>query len=155
MPHLKMVVVGFNLKKILIERKSIVRGQIKINTKMNITNVKKEDIKLTAGKDVINFNFEFMISYINVEDNTNPIADIIFEGNVLYLTDPKDTKKILDDWKKNKIEEDTKLKVLNTILAKCNIKALVLEEDMGLPSHLPLPRLSGKEKDQEKEEKKK
>ena len=148
-----MVVIGFNLKKILVERKSLVRGEVKVNTKMNITDVKKEDVKLTAGKDVINFDFEFAINYTGVADHTGHIADIIFEGNVLYLVDPKDTKKILDDWKKKEISEDIKLKVLNTILAKCNLKALVLEEEIGLPSHLPLPRFGKKSK--EKEEKKK
>jgi len=152
-----MVVIGFNLKKILVERKEIIRGQVKVNTRMNILDVKKEEVKLTAGKDVINFNFEFIITYIGVSDHTGNLANIAFEGNVLYLVDPKDTKKILEDWKKKEIEEEIRLKVLNTILAKCNIKALVLEEEMGLPPHLPLPRFSEtkSEKNKEKEEKEK
>lgn len=148
-----MVVIGFNLKKILVERKALVRGEVKVNTRMNILDVKKEDIKLTAGKDVIKFDFEFMISYVGVADHTGHIADLGFEGEVLYLVDPKDTKKILEDWKKKDIEEQVRFKVLNTILAKCNLKALVLEEELGLPSHIPLPRLGKKEKG--KEEKKK
>ncbi|MGB9707893.1 MAG: hypothetical protein ACPLXC_01005 [Candidatus Pacearchaeota archaeon] len=148
-----MVVIGFNLKKILVERKTLVRGEVKVNTKMNIIDVKKEDIKLTAGKDVINFDFEFAVNYTGIANHTGPVADILFEGNVLYLVDPKDTKKILDDWKRKEIEEEVKLKVLNTILAKCNLKALVLEEELGLPAHLPMPRFGGK-KGKEKESKK-
>ncbi len=148
-----MVVIGFNLKKILVERKSVVRGEVKVNTRMNITDVKKEDVKLTAGKDVINFDFEFAINYTGVADHTGHVADIIFEGNVLYLIDPKDTKKILEEWKKKTIDEEIKFRVLNTILAKCNLKALVLEDEIGLPSHLPLPRFG--KKGREKEEKKK
>lgn len=148
-----MVVIGFNLKKILVERKNIVRGEVKVNTRMNILNVKKEEVKLTAGKDVIRFDFEFLISYVGVADHTGHVADLSFEGEVLYLVDPKDTKKILDDWKKKEIEEEIRVRVLNTILAKCNLKALVLEEEIGLPSHIPLPRLGKKERG--KEEKKK
>jgi len=139
-----MVVIGFNLKKILVERKALVRGEVKVNTKMNITNVKKEEVKLTAGKDVINFDFEFMINYTGGANHTAPVADLSFEGNVLYLVDPKDTKKIIDDWKKKEIQEDVRMKVLNTILAKCNLKALVFEDELGLPSHLPMPRLGKK-----------
>ncbi len=139
-----MVVIGFNLKKILVERKAPVRGEVKVNTKMNITNIKKEEVKLTAGKDVINFDFDFMINYVGVANHTGNVAELSFEGNVLYLVDPKDTKKIIDDWKKKEIQEEVRTKVLNTILAKCNLKALVLEDELGLPSHLPMPRLGKK-----------
>lgn len=156
-----MVVIGFNLKKLLVERKRIVKGELKVNTKMNLLDIKKEDVKLTAGKDVLNFDFEFIINYISVANHVGNVADIIFDGNVLYLADPKDTKKILEDWKKKEIEEEVKIKVLNTILTKCNLKALILEDEFGLPPHLPLPKFGPKIKSKEeikensKEEKKK
>lgn len=150
-----MVVIGFNLKKLSVERKGIIRGELKVNTKMNLLDVKKEEIKLTAGKDVLNFDFEFIINYNSVADHIGNVADIIFDGNVLYLTDPKDTKKILEDWKKKELQEDIKLKVLNTILVKCNLKALVLEDEFGLPPHLPLPKFRGKGEKSEKEPKEK
>ncbi|MCX8193776.1 MAG: hypothetical protein N3G19_00190 [Candidatus Pacearchaeota archaeon] len=140
-----MVVIGFNLKKLSVERKGIVRGSLRVNTKMNILDLKKEDVKLTAGKDVLNFSFEFIINYIGVADHTGHVADLIFKGEVLYLVDPKDTKKILDDWKKKEIPEDIKFRVLNTILTKCNLKALILEDELGLPPHIKLPRLVKKE----------
>lgn len=149
-----MVVIGFNLTKILVERKVLVRGEVKVNTKMNILDVKKEDIRITQGKEVLNFDFEFIVSYQGVADHTGGVADIKFEGKVLYLVDPKDTKKILDEWKKKEISPEVRLRVLNTILAKCNLKALVLEEEMGLPSHIPMPVLKEPGKEQEKEKKK-
>ena len=142
-----MVVVGFSLKKILVDRKTLVRGEVRANTKVNINDVKKEDFKITEGKDVINFSFEFIINYTGVANHTGHIADINFEGEVLYLVDPKDTKDMIDKWKKKEIDSDIRLRIMNTILAKCNIKALVLEEDMGLPYHIPMPRFQkGKEK---------
>lgn len=147
-----MVVVGFNLKKLSIERKETIRGELKVNTRMNLTDVKKEDIKLEAGKDVLNFNFEFVINYVSATDHKGNVAEIVFEGNVLYLADPKDAKKILEDWKKKEINEEIKLRVLNTILTKCNLKALILEEEFGLPPHIPLPKFT-KAKEKTKEEK--
>ena len=141
-----MVVVGFNLKKILVERKKALKGAVKVSTKMNISKVNKEPFKLTEGKDVLSFDFEFSIIYKGSAEHAAEIANISYEGNVLFLTDPKDTKKVLDSWKKKEIPSDIKLKVLNTILAKCSIKALIFEEDMGLPSHLKLPRFQSREK---------
>lgn len=145
-----MVVIGFNLKKLLVERKGIVRGSLKVNTRMNILNLKKEEIKLVAAKDVLNFSFEFIINYTSIVDHKGNVADLVFEGEILYLVDPKDTKKILDDWKKKEIREDIKLRVLNTILTKCNLKALILEDELGLPPHIRLPRFDKKEKEEKK-----
>ncbi|MEM2933209.1 MAG: hypothetical protein QW622_03335 [Candidatus Pacearchaeota archaeon] len=145
-----MVVIGFNLKKILVERKGIVRGSLKVNTNMNVIDLKKEEIKLITGKDVLNFSFEFIINYVGVEDHTGNVADLIFEGEVLYLVDPKDTKKILDDWKKKEIQEDIRVRIFNTILTKCNLKALILEDELGLPPHLPLPKFKAKSEEKKK-----
>lgn len=148
-----MVVVGFNLKKILIERKKLVRRDVKVTTKMNISDVKKETFKLTSGKDVISFDFDFSIYYKSTVNQTANLADILFEGNVLYLSDPKDTKKILSDWNKKEIATNIRIRILNTILTKCNIKALILEEDMGLPPHIKLPRFKLKQETEKSKKK--
>jgi len=150
-----MAIIGFNLKKILVERKGLVRGEVKVNARMNITDVKKQQVKITSGKDVLSFDFDFAIFYKGVSDHVGNIADIIFEGNVLYLVDPKESKKVLDEWKNKQIPQELKVRLLNTILAKCNIKALVLEEDMGLPAHIPLPKFKVKAKKEEVKEKEK
>ena len=141
-----MTIAGFNLKKILVEKKGLVRGEVKVDSKINISDIKKQDIKITSGKDVISFEFDFIITYLNI-DNKNNIAEVLFEGNVLYLGNPKETKKILDEWKKKNIPTEIRVKIMNTILTKCNIKALVLEEDLGLPAHIPLPKFGSKEKE--------
>lgn len=135
-----MTIVGFNLKKVLVERKQLVRGEVKVATRMNITDVTKEEFKLTPEHDVLNFTFQFLISYKGVEDHIGDVASIEFIGSVLSLIDPKETKKILEGWKKKELSEELKARILNTILTKCNIKALMLEEELGLPPHLPLPR---------------
>lgn len=139
-----MAVIGFNLTKILVERKGPIKGAVKVNTKINVTDIKKEDITIAQGKDVMNFNFNFAIEYSSTSNNSK-VADISFEGKILYLVDPKDTKKILEDWKNKKIADEIRIPIFNTMLAKCNIKALVLEEDLGLPSHIPLPSFKGKQ----------
>ena len=131
-----MVVIGFNLKKIAIEREEEIKGKINIRTKLDIKDIKQEKVDLVKDKDVLKFGFDFGIIY---EPN---FAKIDFEGFVLFTIEPEKTKQFLKNWKKKK-EMDPEMRniIFNTILQKCNLKALILEEDLNLPHHLPLPQL--------------
>jgi len=40
--------------------------------------------------------------------------------------------------------------LFNFIMNKCNIKALYLEDEMGLPLHIPLPKISTEQETSEK-----
>ena len=135
-----MAIVGFNFNKILIEKKKTTKtGQINVTSGINIKGVFKEDVKIVKDKDTLAFSFEFTINY------TPDIAKLDFEGELMYLADTKKAKEILEFWKKNKkIKEDIEMPVLNTILTKCNIKALTIENDMGLPTHIKLPYIGKK-----------
>ncbi|MFH1823571.1 MAG: hypothetical protein ABH817_02560 [archaeon] len=135
-----MAIVGFNFNKILIEKKKVTpSGQINVNSGINIKDVSKEDVKLVKDKDTLSFSFEFTINY------TPDIAKLEFEGELMYLADNKQAKEILDFWKKNKkIKEEIEMPVLNTILTRCNIKALTMENDLGLPTHIRLPYVDKK-----------
>ena len=58
----------------------------------------------------------------------------------------KKIKEILKQWKNKKISEDFKIPLFNLILRKSNVKTLELEEEMGLPLHIPLPHLKNQKK---------
>lgn len=129
------MIIGFNLNKISVE-KVPPKGPTpieKVNTKTDISGISEEKINI-KDKTSLQFDFGFTVNY------EKDIAKIRFEGNVLYLTDPKEAKEALDAWKKKEIPKELRVKILNAILSKCNIKALALEEDMNLPPHFPLPR---------------
>ena len=131
-----MSVVGFALSRILIERKEAIQGKVEIKSKLNIKDMKKENIKLAEGQDVLRFDFEYEIIY------EPDLAKIDMKGHLLIMIDPKQAKELLDAWKKkSQVPEDVKLGVYNTIFHKCNIKALELEEDFNLPSHVRLPTI--------------
>ena len=70
-----MRIVGFNLKKILVERKKAFRGGVKINTLMNIIGIKKEDIKIVSGKDVLSF-YETLYETKREENDQNVVHDL-------------------------------------------------------------------------------
>ena len=51
-------------------------------------------------------------------------------------------KEIVKKWKKDNIlTEDLGFSVYNFILAKCSVKALELESEVGLPLHIRLPKI--------------
>ena len=133
-----MAIIGFNLNKISIERKEPIKGQINIKTNLKITEIKDEKgiPEISKDKTALKFDFEFDINY------EPKIANIHFAGHVLDLENADDAKNILKEWKDKKLSEDLRLKISNMIWVKCNIKAFLLEEEIGLPVHIPLPRLT-------------
>jgi hypothetical protein len=134
-----MAIIGFNLHKIFVERKKTLTGKVSIRTNIDVKEVKKEEISLIKNQDVLSFDFEFTIKY------DPEVASLIFGGNVLFTVNPKELKEVMGKWKKKEIPEEIRLVIFNYILSKCSIKALTLEEDMGLPTHLPLPRFTKQE----------
>lgn len=141
-----MAVIGFNLTKIFVERKKALSGKVDIRTNIDIKEIKKEEIAMIKGQDVLSFDFAFTVNY------DPEVAKLLFEGNILFTIDPKESKDIINKWKKKEIADEIKLNIFNTIFAKCTVKALELEEELNLPTHIPI-FLSRKEK-QEKQEKK-
>jgi hypothetical protein len=64
-----------------------------------------------------------------------------FKGVLAIALDKKMGEEILKKWKDKETVKDFKLAVLNVIFKKCNIKALQLEEELGLPLHMPMASL--------------
>ena len=136
-----MPVIGFHLTKISVERKDRITGQVNVKTNLKISDVKEEERIAEVAKDMtsLRFDFEFKIDY------EPKAANLLFVGHVLDVEKDEDAKKILKNWKNKKIDDELRLRISNHVWLRCNIKALLLEEEIGLPIHLPLPRLVGKE----------
>lgn len=132
-------IVGFNLSKISIEREKEIKGKIEIKSNLNITDVKKENLEISKENDILAFGFNFTINY------EPKIAEIVFQGDILSMVSPAESREILKKWKKKEISDSIRLLIFNVILAKCNIKALQLEEELNLPTHIPLPKLSSQQ----------
>lgn len=131
-----MKLAGFNFKKINIEVLSERPEDLKINTNVHISEIKKLESNFLKTKE------EMLIVGFSYDINYDPsFAKINFEGTVVLTIDPKTVKDILKQWKKKKMPEDFRMPLFNIILMKSNVKALQLEEEMGLPYHIPLPTL--------------
>jgi hypothetical protein len=135
-----MTVVGFNFTKINVERKQVPRGKIGIKNNINIKDITETDLSLGKSKETgLIFKFEFKSVY------EPDVADITFTGEILYLTEAKKIKEVLDRWKKEKKVDGAVLgEVLNSALTKCNIQALILSQELNLPSPIPMPKIGVK-----------
>lgn len=132
-----MAIVGFDFTKIDAEKKSLVKGKIKINNNVSIKKV--EGIDLSLGKEKKNslkFSFEFSCKY------EPELGFINLNGDVIYMEEANKVKEILDYWKKEKkLPKEVSNVVLNTILSRSNIKALIISQDINLPSPIPMPKV--------------
>jgi len=136
-----MTIVGFYFDKISVEKLAQPKGQIKIKNDIKINGVEKESnqiLKEDKG-DLIKISFEFSTEY------EPKIGILSLKGHISYLADQKESKEILNGWKKDKrLPSDLTMRVLNFLFTKANIMALNLTQEVGLPPHIQLPALKPK-----------
>ena len=118
-----------------MEKKKTLKAPIKVDTGMKILDVKKEEIAVAGKKEsIIKFDYQFNVNYNKDE------AEVVIAGHLLLAEDQKVIKEIYDKWKKEKkMEPNITQAVMNNVLMKCNIKALLLTQEVGLPPHIRLP----------------
>ena len=140
-----MAVIGFNFNKINVEKKDIGKGKVNISNNVAIKNIEQKGISLGKSKqEALRFTFEFTSKY------EPSLGSILLSGDVLFLTDSQKSKEILDGWKKDKkVPKDIMAGILNTVLAKCNIQALILSQEVNLPPPIPLPKVKVGAKEKE------
>lgn len=132
-----MRIIGFNLIKISIERKDQIEKELKISQNIDIKDIIKEKIPI-SNDEALKIKFNFIIDY------SRELAKIEFKGNVIILPEKEESKKILKSWKDKKFTEEFRVPLFNFIMSKCNIKALNLEDELSLPPHIQMPRISQK-----------
>lgn len=146
-----MNIVGFNFTKIQAERKKSAVGQININNNVSIRDLKTTKIGLGSDRVALNVLWGYESKY------SPEMAILQLEGEVILLTEPEKAAEMEKEWKENKrLQRETMQRVMNHILDRCSIQALLLAKDLNLPSPVPLPKVNvmGKKPAQEKETKK-
>ncbi|MCX8146884.1 MAG: hypothetical protein N3D84_00240 [Candidatus Woesearchaeota archaeon] len=135
-----MAIVGFNFTKILVEKKKEMKGKVSINNSAGIKDIEKTELSLGKAKQPgLRIKFEYKSSY------DPEIASILLEGEVLDLEDEKKIEEMLKEWNaKKKMPDDKVSPIINSILTRCNIEALILSKEMALPPPVPLPKVAFK-----------
>jgi hypothetical protein len=129
-----VITVGFN--KILVERKEDAKGRpLKVSSNVSVKDAVKTELQLgTARQDAVRFSFVFVTKY---EPNH---AEITLQGDLIFLAPNEKVEAILKEWKKDKkVPKDVMAEVVNNLLSRCNIEALILSREMNLPSPIPMP----------------
>src|SRR3989344_4911567 len=132
-----MQIIGFTLNKISIERKEKQQGKLEIKQNINIDDISTDKINI-SDKEIIQTSFTFSVNY------SPDFARVELKGQIVLLPEKEELKDILKDWKKKQISERFRIPLFNFIMSKCNIKALDLEDELNLPLHVPMPRISPK-----------
>lgn len=133
-----MAIIGINLTKIDVEKKDVKSGKVNINNNISIKDIEEKDFSLGSAKQKgLKFNFAFVCNY------TPALGKIGLEGSVLFIGEESKVKDMKKKWDKDKKIDPTIMQaVLNAALGKCNIAALKLSDEVGLPSPVPMPRVS-------------
>jgi hypothetical protein len=131
-----MRLVGFDFKKISIERFKNQAENLKFNTKIDISSIDtiKSDV-FKLREELLKIEFIYSVLY------EPEFAKIELGGSIILAVDSKIAREVLKNWKDKKTLEEFRIFIFNIILRKSNIKALQLEDELGLPTHIPLPSL--------------
>jgi len=140
-----MQVVGFNFTKVSSEKSINFQRGITISTNIEFTDMEKEKSPILKESDIIKLLFKYSVIYGDKEKKEEKQGEILFEGLVLLSTEKEETKSFTKSWKKKGIPKGSTVPLYNFILKKCSVKALQMEEEIGLPSHLPLPQVKPKQ----------
>jgi len=136
-----MTIIGSSFTKINVEKKSPAKGKISIKNNASIKSVEEYPMPSQAKQKGLRFTFAFVSKY------EPKIAEISLEGNVILLMEAKKGEEVLASWKKDKkIPQEVMTSVLNTALTNCNIQALILSKDVGLPPPIPMPKIKAEQK---------
>jgi hypothetical protein len=129
-----MKIIGFAINKIYAEKKVSNKGKIEIKNNLSIDNISEDKAEL-FDKPLLKFDFSYSINY------EPGFAEIKLSGSVIGIDDTNEGKIILKEWKDKKFNSEIKIGILNYIMNECILKALNLEKELGLPSHMPFPKI--------------
>jgi hypothetical protein len=104
-------------------------------------------ISISEKEENLNVNFVFTSNY---EPN---IGVIRIEGNLTVEDLKENIKKTVEEWEKSgnkNLPPEIAERVHNAILANCIIEATILSREVQLPAPIPTPRVSMKNKSNEK-----
>jgi len=130
-----MPVIGISIKNINAKRYAKIERRVRVNNNTKLKEIKEQNLTALKKKG-LSIGFEFKTTYVS--SMNKPLAEIIINGNVLFLDSRY--RKILSNWKKNKkLPEDVNLQLINAVLRKCLMRALDLSEELQLPPPIALP----------------
>jgi archaellin len=134
-----MPIISFSYDKFLIEKKKPLEVPLNVDNGMKIVDIKEEDVAISGGKKekVLRFHYDYTVEY---KPNQ---AEILIAGNLVFFEDKEKLEEVMARWNKDKkLPGDIMQLVMNNVLLRCQVKALALGQDLGLPPHIRLPSIT-------------
>ena len=123
-----------------MEKKNVPKGKVDISNNVNIKKV--EDVDMGPQK-ALGFDFEFVSKY------EPKIAEIKLSGKLFFTDKPEVLKDVAKEWKKGKkIKKEVLIPVMNTILHRCHVEGIILSQQTGLPTPVPMPKIKPNKENQ-------
>ena len=143
-----MTIIGFNFSKLLAQQKRAAKGSVKIGTNVKLDAVEKTNMAFDKDKAALKAAFTYKVSY------DPDIGTIEFQGDILFLQETKVIDSLVQEWSKKKaLPKKFSTALINAIMQKCTIQALIMSKDIGLPPPMPLPKIKSQTKVKVEEEK--
>jgi hypothetical protein len=139
-----MKIIGFNYTKISAEKAHKIINAT-VNTNIEFLNVEKESMNLLKDAEPLKITFKYNLTYEGKEKKPEKQGEIMFEGYIIIAATKDEVKNINKAWKNKEFPISLKIPLFNIILKKCTPKAIYLQDEISLPSHVPVPRLSPKQ----------
>ncbi len=144
-----MNIIGFNYAKILAGRSLTFKAPYTIDTNIEFISIEKEKNELLKDAEILPTQFKFSLTYYETDEKAKDKrgqkqGEVVFEGTLLLSATKDESKDLLKSWKKKEIPQHLRQPLFNTILRKCTLRALSLQEELNLPSHINLPLLEFK-----------
>jgi hypothetical protein len=135
-----MPIIAFNYTKILGERSDRNTGNVTVKNAVNLTEAAKIKLEMGPGtQDVLRVEFQFTTNY---EPDK---GKIVLEGGIIYLDPPAKIEALAKAWQKDKqLPKDISRVLINHILSKCNVEAILMSRELNLPSPIEMPQVSAK-----------
>lgn len=143
-----MTIIGFNFSKLLAQQKKAAKGSVKIGTNVKLDAVEKTNLLFDKDKAALKAMFTYKVTY------DPDIGTIEFQGDILFMQEAKVIDTLVAEWDKKKaLPKKFSTALINAIMQKCIIQALIMSKDIGLPPPMPLPKVKAQAKVKVDEEK--
>ncbi|MBT4334582.1 hypothetical protein HOD61_02075 [archaeon] len=131
-----MPIIGFNFDRIIVEKLGKIQKGMKVKNNLTIKGLTKEEISVGDSNDVVKLDFDFSVSY------EPSIGNISLQGHLMFMEEKKKIEELIVEWNKTKqLPKDITPLILNTVLGKCNVKALLMSQEVSLPPHIRMPSI--------------
>lgn len=135
-----MTIAGIQFDKIVVDRTDMPKGKMSVKNNILIQELEKKEFSVGATKQfMLLYKFEFTAEY------EPKIAKITLNGTVTSIEKEDKIDELIKSWKKDKkLPKEIMTPLLNNILNKSNIEALILAREVGLPPPIQLPKVTVK-----------